>query len=131
MTAASDEPEAQAHARVERVFALLGECPALLSNSSARGTRTRAPMLKAELILFHARGVQLRQRIRAMEDSLTVFHRGSDRIDGDPMWICGPVDDPGTVSRTPRNGMPAARRYSMSQRPSVLSGWMATSTALR
>ena len=53
------------------------------------------------------------------------------RADGLPIWICAPVELPGMLPRKAMNGMPNWRRYDINERPSLLSGWSATSIASR
>ena len=71
MTLPNDEPVAQAHAVVERVFALLGECRALLPKFERPPHPNESANAEAERVLYFALVSALETAlVRAMEDTL-------------------------------------------------------------
>ena len=80
-TNASDEPAAQAHALLERLFALLHDCRALVPQFEPGGKRQESASAEAERLLYFALvGALEAGLVRTAEDALTVLRQASQPL---------------------------------------------------
>ena len=80
MTNRSDEPAAQAHARLERLFALLRDCRAVVPQLEPGGQRQESASAQAERLLYYALvGALEAGLLRAAEDTLPCCARRASR----------------------------------------------------
>src|SRR5678816_854593 len=79
--AMSDEPAAQAHALVERLFALLHDCRAVVPQLGAARTDPEPVSAQAERLLYFALvGALEAGLVRTAEDALTVLRQASQPL---------------------------------------------------
>ena len=79
--AMSDEPAARAVALVERLFALLHDCRALVPQLEAAGPDPEPVSAQAERLLYYALvGAIEAGLVRTAEDALTVLRQASCRL---------------------------------------------------
>jgi hypothetical protein len=72
------EPAAQAHALLERLFALLHDCRALVPQLEAPATDPEPVSVQAERLLYYALvGALEAGLVRTAEDALTVLRQAS------------------------------------------------------
>jgi hypothetical protein len=77
----SDEPAAQAHALLARLFALLYDCRALVPQFEAARTEPEPVSAQAEPLLYYALvGALESGLVRAAEDALTVLRQASQLL---------------------------------------------------
>jgi hypothetical protein len=77
----SAEPATQAHAMVERLFALLHDCRALVPQLEAAPTPSESPSAQAERLLYFALvGALEAGLVRTAEDALTVLRQASQPL---------------------------------------------------
>ena len=77
----SDEPAAQAHALLERLFALLHDCRALVPQLDPGGERQESASAEAERLLYFALvGALESGLVRTAEDALTVLRQASQPL---------------------------------------------------
>ena len=77
----SDEPAAQAHALLERLFALLHDCRAVVPQLEAAGPEPESVSGQAERLLYYALvGALEAGLVRTAEDALTVLRQASQPL---------------------------------------------------
>ena len=77
----SDEPAAQAHALLERLFALLHDCRAVVPQLEAARTDPEPVSAQAERLLYFALvGALEAGLVRTAEDALTVLRQASQPL---------------------------------------------------
>ncbi len=77
----SDEPAAQAHALLERLFALVHDCRAVVPQLEAASTDPESVSAQAERLLYFALvGAIEAGLVRTAEDALTVLRRASQPL---------------------------------------------------
>ena len=80
-TTPSDEPAAQAHALLERLFALLRDCRAAVPQLEAAGPDPEPVSAQAERLLYFALvGAIEAGLVRTAEDALTVLRQESQPL---------------------------------------------------
>jgi hypothetical protein len=79
------DPAAQAHALVERLFALLHDCRAVVPQLEPGGERHESASAQAERLLYYALvGALEAGLVRTAEDAMTVLRQASRPLG--PMW---------------------------------------------
>jgi hypothetical protein len=77
----SDEPAAQAHALLERLFALLHDCRAVAPQFESAPTDPESVSAEAERLLYYSLvGALEAGLVRTAEDALTVLRQASQRL---------------------------------------------------